>query len=293
MRTARFFFQKHLRNAVYSNVWIALGAALFAYQSARIMGEGDVYIAAFVGVATFFIYNFQRSVKLEQEGHYRAAGRNNWLLREAKTIKKLGIIGAAASFIMAFFLPIQDWILLAIPAVFSIFYALPMGWGKKKSKAFRQLPYLKIYLIAFTWMMSCVALPLVHEHAWDIFNYGAFWWLMGEGFLFILAITIPFDIRDLQYDAHSQKTIPQLFGRRGALYLAALFLLISSFCAFILWSSETIEFPVLLAFLGGNSYALALVVSTNSERKELFYSAYLDGSIIIKALAILICESYI
>jgi len=293
VRKARFFFQKHLRNAVYSNAWIALGAALFAYQSTVIMGTEGRFVSAFVGVATFFIYNFQRSVKLEKDGHYRSAGRNNWLLREAKTIKKFGIIGAAACFMMALFLNIQDWILLAVPAIFSIFYALPLSWNKKKLTAFRELPYLKIYLIAFTWMVSCVALPLVHEHNWDIFNYGAFWWLMGEGFLFIMAITIPFDIRDLKYDSRSQKTIPQLFGQRGALYLAALFLLMSSFCAFILWSNATIEFPVLLAFLGGNNYALALVVSTNSERKELFYSAYLDGSIIIKALAILICESYI
>ncbi len=297
MRSGRFLLQKHFRNAVYSNVWISLGAGFFTFQSGAVLGKGSFLLAAFVACSTFFTYNLQRSVKLEHFKEYRSAGRNNWLVRNEKMIRLLGLMGGLLTLVLALFLKWTDWLLLVIPGLFSLFYAIPIRKKRKKNHALRQTPYLKIYLISFTWMVSCIALPAIHDHGWSILQYGAFWWLLAEGFLFIFGITIPFDLRDLAYDQPEQKTIPQLFGKRGALYIAAFALVFSSFCTSMVWSSGGISSAVFIAYNLGNLIALLLVVRTNAQRSEMYFSALLDGSILIKAalilLALLLCEGNI
>lgn len=288
MKSGRFFLQKHFRNAVYSNVWISIGAGLFAYQSGALLGKGSFLIAAFVAFSTFFTYNLQRSVKLEHFKEYRSAGRNNWLVRNEKIIRVLGFIGGLGTLVLALFLKWTDWLILVIPGLFSLFYAMPLSKKKKKGRALRQAPYLKIYLISFTWMVSCIALPAIHTHDWSILHYGAFWWLMAEGLLFIFGITIPFDLRDLPYDHPHQKTIPQLFGKRGALYIAAFALVFSSFCSSMIWASGGMNSAVFLAYNLGNLLALMFVVRTNAERSEMYFSALLDGSTLIKACLVLL-----
>ena len=45
-------------------------------------------------------------------------------------------------------------------------------------------------------------------------------------FLFVFAITIPFDIRDLEYDAGKLRTIPLFFGEKKSKFLAVFLILI-------------------------------------------------------------------
>src|SRR5690554_8135853 len=54
-------------------------------------------------------------------------------------------------------------------------------------------------------------------------------------FFFILAATVPFDIRDLVYDGKHKSTIPQILGVKGAKTIALLFLILSAlslYCSF-------------------------------------------------------------
>src|SRR5690606_11789657 len=61
-------------------------------------------------------------------------------------------------------------------------------------------------------------LPIVWPHVWE---------LMAWVFLFVVAITIPFDIRDIYQDRYyGLKTIPVLFGERKALALSTLLLVV-------------------------------------------------------------------
>ena len=70
-----------------------------------------------------------------------------------------------------------------------------------------------------------------------------------ERFLFIFAITIPFDIRDLRFDKFNLATLPQYFGVRkarwigiGALLIAECILVYRFFfqCNLNLWGAITI-----------------------------------------------------
>ena len=93
----------------------------------------------------------------------------------------------------------------------------------------RDIPLLKIFIIAFYWTYLTIIIPvLVYNISFDsnlILN-------IIVRFLFVLAITIPFDIRDYSVDDSSKKTIPQLIGLQKATILAVLILLAltATFC---------------------------------------------------------------
>lgn len=55
-------------------------------------------------------------------------------------------------------------------------------------------------------------------------------------FLVIIALTIPFDVRDLEYDHASLRTLPMVMGEKRAVSFAQLLLIIS---CFILYFAQT------------------------------------------------------
>jgi 4-hydroxybenzoate polyprenyltransferase len=52
-----------------------------------------------------------------------------------------------------------------------------------------------------------------------------------EIFLFVIALTLPFEIRDLKYDELELKTIPQKLGVRNTKWFGTVLLMISGFLA--------------------------------------------------------------
>jgi 4-hydroxybenzoate polyprenyltransferase len=74
-----------------------------------------------------------------------------------------------------------------------------------KNNELRKIPYLKPFLIAYVWAGACTLPQLLN----DTYNPIIF----TESFLFILALTIPFDIRDNEQDRmQGLKTLVHILG---------------------------------------------------------------------------------
>lgn len=115
------------------------------------------------------------------------------------------VVGTAAIYATLFQRPI-GWpeISLLIPALLTLSYAFPLQ--------LRQGRGLKIHLIVLSWTWTIVALS---PHLWDR------WWLHGAWiYATVFAMTVPFDIRDVNEDAESLGTIPQKRGSAGSKWLA-------------------------------------------------------------------------
>ena len=118
---------------------------------------------------------------------------------------------------------------LLIPAsIISLSYPIkiiPLG---NQKVSLRELPRAKIFLIALVWSIVSVALITLENESFYSLDTLL---LFISRFSFVLAITIPFDIRDLKYDDLSLKTIPQIYGEKKAkmiaVYCLAFFELIS------------------------------------------------------------------
>lgn len=268
---------RFLQYLIYSNLLVSISAGSLAYACAVQLGNPhDVGIGFTVFFATLFIYNIQRILRLG-EIKVKSSARHHWIENHTFFIKILagvGIVGAVLIYFLVLRWNIDFWF-LAFSAIIGVLYAMKIH---PKSMALRDIPHAKIYLIAAQWALVCVYWPYMRIASSTDFPKG-----LGLAiFFFILAATVPFDIRDLVYDKKQKSTIPQVFGAFGAKIIALLFLSISAICLYF-------YFPVInhLLWFGVSYLGLAiLVLLSSTKRHEMFYSGIIDGWIIVFALLV-------
>lgn len=291
------FLKKHWRNTVYSNVWIALGAAATTWQS-MLLFEKDVnyFYILFVGFATLATYNFQRIIKFRNRPEYLQAGRNNWLFRNRKTLTLITLIAGIGTSFFAFYLPSSAYPILFVMALVSLLYVVRFFPRKGKRLALRDLPLMKVFLIAIVWTVVSVVIPLQNSTGFDSFPPSTtFLLLLMEKFAFLIAITIPFDIRDVAFDAPEQKTIPQLLGVQKSIYLAVLFAIVSFSASTLLFLSGNYSALTLGAFAVSALVNLFFITNSNPEKSEMFFAGGVDGTLLIQTVlvSLSLVESYI
>ena len=153
----------------------------------------------------------------------------------------------------------------------------------------RDIPYLKVFLIvaAVTYVTCC--LPLLYYGGGELmFGMPAVLGVFSRG-LFLFGITLPFDIRDLDFDQKTNlKTIPGTVGVRNAkilsLVLLALFLLVESIVHFHYGTSRA----VYAALLASGIIAGAVVASAKPNGSEYYYSFALEGTMIVQLLLVVL-----
>lgn len=96
----------------------------------------------------------------------------------------------------------------------------------------------------------------------------------------MIAITIPFDVRDMDNDAQTKKTIPQLFGEVKAKYLSILLLVISQGILIYVYPFDL--YGVLIFTI------LSILVLRQSKKsnQELYFSGLIDGLLLLQAVLI-------
>lgn len=113
----------------------------------------------------------------------------------------------------AFKLRFESLVWTAFFGVFTVLYAVPIF---PKGRNLRSLKGLKIFVIAFVVSGLTAIVPLV-QHGLSV--EGNTWLVMAQRFAFIIAIVIPFEIRDLDFDKAELGTIPQNIGEQSAKFL--------------------------------------------------------------------------
>ncbi|MBC7391190.1 MAG: UbiA family prenyltransferase, partial [Opitutaceae bacterium] len=143
----------------------------------------------------------------------------------------------------------------------------------------RNVPFLKIFIISINWAVATVLLPIYSSDY--IHQRMPVYFLMFERFLFIFAITIPFDIRDLDHDqANNLKTIPRVMGVQNALILSGFVLFVYLVISFQNYGSGY----VLLSRLIVSSIVLLLLPLAQKDRSGYFYTGLLDGTMVLQGI---------
>ena len=153
-------------------------------------------VSQFVFFATLFTYNFQRIIKKDIRLKNK---RTDWTLKYIYIIYCLMVIGISISVYQFLQFKINTQILIILAGTISILY--PYG--------LRKIPYCKIFIISCIWTISTMLL-LISEESIEIDTNISLHLL--SRFLFVFAIAIPFDIRDMKYDQIQLKTIPTKIG---------------------------------------------------------------------------------
>lgn len=281
------------RSLVYSNLWISLGAFTLTWWTAERVGGAPFTVASFVGLSTFLAYNAQRLVKTRYLPSYRTSHHSRWMTSQRKTLFLFMLLAAAGAGVLALQLSKVSLVAMLVGGLLSGLYALPFP---KNIPPLREWPYLKIYLIAFVWVAATALLPVLEsEQAFDALREAATWGLFAERFCFLMALTIPFDIRDAGFDAAELRTIAQRYGGRKSTLLALWWLLLSALAYFAFNQLEQWETALaLLAYVlsGLVVYAHPLgrakTGKKNASEEQGYYALFIDGLLIFHPLLMLL-----
>lgn len=278
---------KYLRQTLdfllFSNLFIALCAVAQALVTYRLINtEPEMHVLAFLFFSTLAIYNFSILLSKPEKPAESSFRRVRWIFSHHRLTITLTIIAVMSLIPLGLFLHTSSKILMISLGIISVAYNLPLFSIHDKRFGLRNIPGLKLFLIAMVWALSCVLLPILELEtsilAGTTVNDSIL--LVTKRFLFIAAITVPFDIRDMYQDRNSDlKTIPVLLGEQKALWvcqglLAIYILLLILFTERINGIFIGLTMTILLAGW--------LILKSKWEKNEYYYFFYLDGTMILQ-----------
>lgn len=158
-----------------------------------------------------------------------------------------------------------ETLIISIPFnILTILYAVPFLSGLAKN--LRQISYLKIIIVAFVWAGFTVLLPLVDaEVSVDVNTIIIFL----QRFLFVVVLILPFDIRDVKYDAISLQTIPKKIGVNQTKRLGLLLLILSLILEYLFPSSSRLNTPFMLFF-----FLVIIFLMRSKIEQSKYYSSF-------------------
>ncbi|MBK7816761.1 MAG: UbiA family prenyltransferase [Sphingobacteriaceae bacterium] len=235
--------------------------------------------------ATLCEYNVHRFITVITNKAALNSEKHKWVKDNLVAFYALVVLSVVGFVIAAFMAKKEVLMTLAPIAALTLLYSIPVYGNKKSIFRLREIPYLKIFIISFTWSATTVLLPLIQTgQAFDTQHVSL---ILIERFVFVLAITIPFDIRDMEADrAANTKTIPLLLGEKRSM-------IISYSCILIFLAISLFHYNI----LNQGFIAMAMVISALStfvflkwdtaKRYSLYHYAVLDGTIILQGLLVI------
>lgn len=281
--------RKFIEYIVYSHLWISLGAAsMIAQVIFLIQGEWKPgFLVGFVFGSTLMLYSMHRLIGLSKlrelktilDVRYKIIGKSQ---RQILIFLYLGAVIAITCF---FQFKTHTQIFILVPGILSLLYVLPL---LSKRRRLRDIGKLKIFLIALVWATVVVLLP--HMELTKPFGSSTIL-LFAEKMLFIFAITLPFDIRDLEVDRKfGTSTIPLAIGIKKTKVLAQSMILVSSLLVAFNAQIYTVELRIILIL--GYLVIIVLLQLTNDQRKDLFYSFVMDGTIVFQTCLVFLISYF-
>lgn len=273
------FLKKIIDLIFYSNLWIALCAAAMCAQTQFILTKQLElnWLLGLVFFSTLFIYALHRIIGISKVSEFRNMERYAIIEKFKHHISFYALlsgIGVAVCFLKLSF-TIQ--LSLIIPGLISIGYVLPFLSGKKR---LRDLNHIKIFLIAIVWSWVTVFLPALELGQ---ANSEYIYLMILERAIFIFAITLPFDIRDLKVDSHSQvKTIPAVIGVQKTMLLGTISLGIVFILCLLNWYFEGYDLKILIGMLFSIASTWILLEQSSKIKHDYFFTGLVDGTMIFQ-----------
>jgi len=271
------------RYAVFGNLFLAACAAAWAYSTYRVLGlprgaaDYDLLALVFAGVVVVYaldrLYAFDRSPERVVGGRLRWVDEHRRFLRTALVLACTGVAG------LLFFVNVNVLAVLAALGAVSFAYSLPVL--RHFTVGLKDVGLSKVFLIALVWTCVTVLLPPLEAGAPVLTRDVEL--LFAERFLFVFAISLPFDIRDRDRDAaRGIRTIPVAVGVTRSKQLVGLALVGH------LWLKVVHYYPehpaMLVPAVLTVAYACLLLAGLSARRGDVYYSLLWDGTILVQAV---------
>lgn len=275
---------------LFSNIFMSLCAVAQGLLTFYLIGSTPVYpVLGLLFTSTLGIYNFSILISKPRHPEKSPYRRIRWFFSHYRLMVTVTIVCMLSLIPLFFLISTASKLLLIFLAVLSFGYGLPLFSIGDQKFGLRNIPGLKLLMITLVWTMSCVLLPILEAQAGHLATISMrdTTILIAKRFLFIGALAIPFDIRDLFEDKQlGLKTIAVAWGEKNA-YL---------FCQVLLLGYVILLF--LFRNIGFNADFWALTLSviltgwlifkSKWEKNEYYYFFYMDGVLILQYILVIV-----
>ena len=256
---------KQLRNIfnwiIFSNIFVAFCVLALTISSEVLLDTANFRISQFVFFATLFTYNFQRVVKLKQrEKHLKT----DWQAKNKTSTYFIMLISGIIIAYHFYYFKISTQIAIIFSGILSLLY--PFG--------IRNIPFFKIFVIALIWTISTMLLLVLENNMLISQNLILH---LSARFLFVFAITIPFDIRDLKFDDKKMKTIPIVFGEGKAKLIGVMALFFAELIAIVQMFYFDMEFHNLIALICIFFLSAILMIKSSQDKTAMYFSFWVES----------------
>lgn len=265
-----------LKLLVYANVFIALAAVghvmvTYALFPIPLNFENNSYLL-FIFLSTYLQYNVQRGYMINPVNVNTE--RSQWLLKnKKKLLLSLGVSLLIVLFLCNNLSYTSIGIMVGAEAISTFYYLPPFNLRKQG--------YIKPFLIAFIWTISCAVVPLI-EH--DLVTAKAYYFFISQ-FSFVSTLCFLFDVKDMEADyMNGINTYANKFGVNVTKAVCFLLLSISA-VSFYLYTNDPITRikEVCTLLIAG-----LVILFTNHKRHDFYYYLVVDGLLILQTIAFFI-----
>ncbi|MCB0792982.1 MAG: hypothetical protein H6595_07925 [Flavobacteriales bacterium] len=264
-----------LRALVYGHVWLGAGAFAQVWLTCHLVPlHAERWPAAIAaGLATVSAYGFMRLAGMPDG--IASSEHLAWVHRHRQGMRVLVVLCGAVS--AALLLPLAReawWVALLLGPAIAL-YIVPFGAGEQSG--LRHIPFVKVFLIALVWSGVVVVFPFA-AHADE--NSPLLVYLGLERSCFVLAITLPFDVRDMHVDDAAHRTVPQMIGGRATKVLAIVLLMLSLTIVALICMTQGL-FGELVGAFAAYICTAVLVLRSDPSRSTIHYNLLLDGTLVL------------
>lgn len=272
---------------VFGNFFIAFCAAAMVLVTYLLNGvtDGSVLLTIFVANSTFLLYNFHRfayDVRLDSILGFFSSLQSIRFKSYEKVIVFLSLITEVT---LCFFLQFNTLVALFCIAIPAIWYSVPFPGRVKR---LRELPAVKMPLLAFVWAFSTVLIPALDSHLpLDLFLWSQFF----ARWLFVFALCVPFELRDVEFDRSKLvRTIPVVLGEARTKWLGLLAVLAELAIHQLQFRSNYIDSNKLIVLIVTSIIAAVWIIFYGKLKGKYFYKLLVDGTMILRFLLMLFLQ---
>ncbi|MBS1771693.1 MAG: UbiA family prenyltransferase [Bacteroidetes bacterium] len=268
---------------LYTSIYAACCAVGLCMATERLI-NGHVpsaisWLHILVFASTLAVYNAHYLVKRSAPD---VSERYNWSQNYMFLHYSIFAIGLAGILISLYFLPVKIFICCAILGILSFAYSLPLlPFEKKRLKDFG---WIKIWILTMVWSIVTSVLPMLY---WNK-ALSAFPYEILIRFVFLFALCVAFDIRDMQTDLDAKIfTLPNVIGVANSYKLID----ISAVSFAVLSIVQYLRYPSLVRLIGELITAIAILLVaryTKSHSTDKTYLGLVDGVMLLYAVLVLL-----
>ncbi|HXB11483.1 MAG TPA: UbiA family prenyltransferase [Bacteroidia bacterium] len=271
---------------VFSNLFISTCVLCFTVKTSLIIfgNSGNVHVNLLAFSATLFLYGFHkvyRRFRFSEAEHKEE--RHNWVDEHKKTYYTVIALAFIGAITQLFYMPLRVFVLMVPVGFMAAGYSIPFIKTKRGFIRLRDISWLKALWIGLSYAWLTTFLPIAFEYPVNRLLQPVVIFMFIRNFLFVFALVIPFDIRDLHYDAkNGMRTLPVIVGIKGAIRLSVGLMFAFIIATVIQWVYFGFDTWISAALCLSALEAALVIPFAKPERPNLFFPLAVESSMMLQ-----------